>query len=244
VLEQAAMKKFLLALILGTCVASSGAMAGDAASLEILGFSKDGKVFAFEEYGVQDGSGFPYANRFYIDTATDTFLNGSPVRVRIDDESATTDKARAQAAQQGKKIADDAALERGFTAAANAITELSADPHQFVFLPRPVFPPIDDEVALRLEEIDFPAAQNCLGAEKLKGFQLIRLAPNKPGDSQVLNSDKSIPESRGCALGYRLGAVQTYYPKDGPAVFAVLIAVERVGFEGPAHRWIAVTGKL
>jgi hypothetical protein len=40
------------------------AQAGDAAKLDILGFSKDGGVFAFEEYGVQDGSGFPYANRF------------------------------------------------------------------------------------------------------------------------------------------------------------------------------------
>lgn len=237
------MKKMLLALLFGTLGVSS-AMAGDAASLEILGFSNDGKVFAFEEYGVQDGSGFPYANRFYIDTATDKFLPGSPVRVRLDDESATTDKARAQAAEQGAKIADDATLDRGFTAAANAITELSADPHQFVFLPRPVFPPIDDQAAIRLEEIDFPAAQNCLGAEKLKGFQLLKLDPNKLGASKVLVNDKSLPESRGCPIGYRLGAVQTYYPKDGAAVFAVLIAVERVGFEGPDHRWIAVTGKL
>lgn len=237
------MKKILLSLLFGA-FATSTAMAGDAASLEILGFSRDGKVFAFEEYGVQDGSGFPYANRFYIDTATDKFLPGSPVWVRLDDESATTDKARAQAAEQGAKIADDAKLDRGFTAAANAITELSDDPHQFVFLPRPVFPPIDDEVALRLEEIDFPAVQKCLGAEKLKGFQLIKLDPNKPGGSSVLVDDKSLPESRGCAIGYRLGAVQTYYPKDGAAVFAVLIAVERVGFEGPDYRWIAVTGKL
>ncbi|MGC4025685.1 MAG: DUF2259 domain-containing protein [Mesorhizobium sp.] len=237
------MKKLLLALLFGLLGVSS-AMAGDAASLEILGFSEDGKVFAFEEYGVQDGSGFQYANRFYIDTTTDKFLPGSPVRVRIDDESATADAARAQAAQQGAKIAPDGTLERGFTAAANAITELSADPHQFVFLPRPVFPPIDDQVAIKLEEIDFPSAQNCMGVEKLKGFQLIRLDPNKLGDSQELNNDKSIPESRGCATGYRLGAVQTFYPKEGAAVFAVLIAVERVGFEGPDHRWIAVTGKL
>ncbi|TIL61031.1 MAG: hypothetical protein E5Y89_28055, partial [Mesorhizobium sp.] len=43
-------------------VATAGA--GDVAELEILGFSKDGGVFAFEEYGVQDGSGYPYASRY------------------------------------------------------------------------------------------------------------------------------------------------------------------------------------
>jgi len=53
---------------------TSQSRAGDAATLNILGFSSDGSVFAFEEYGVQDGSGFPYANRFYIDTETDTFM--------------------------------------------------------------------------------------------------------------------------------------------------------------------------
>ena len=77
-----------LALALLTAFAVLGALApakaGDAATLNVLGFSSDGAIFAFEEYGVQDGSGFPYANRYYIDTATDTFLPGSPIRKRID----------------------------------------------------------------------------------------------------------------------------------------------------------------
>jgi len=238
------MKMVLFSLLGALIAASSPVMAGDAASLEVLGFSENGKVFAFEEYGVQDGSGFPYANRFYIDTATDKFLSATPIRVLIEDENATTDKARAQAAELGTKIADDADLERGFTAAANAITELSADPHQFVFLPRPEFPPIDDQVAIKLEEIDFPTIKNCFGGETPKGFRILKLDPNKPGDSQILADDKSIPDSRGCPLGYRLGAVQTFFPKGSPALLAILIAVERVGFEGPDHRWIAVTGKL
>jgi predicted secreted protein len=232
--------------MLATLAAPQLAMAGDAATLDILGFSKDGKIFAFEEYGVQDGSGFPYATRFYIDTTTDAFLPGTPVRVRIDDENATIDKARAQAAESGNALVKDAELQqnRGFTAASNAITELSADPHQFVFLPRPVFPPIDDRVALRLEEIDFPTSQNCLEQGHMKGFRLIKLDPEKPGDSTMLNEDKAIPDSRGCPTGYLLGAVQTFHPRGGDPVFAVMVAVQRQGFEGPDHRWIAVTGKL
>ena len=79
-------------VLIGVCLLvqlASGiaARAGDVAELEILGFTKDGGVFAFEEYGVADGSGFPYANRYYIDTATDTFLSGTPIRVRLDNEA-------------------------------------------------------------------------------------------------------------------------------------------------------------
>ncbi|RVD32276.1 DUF2259 domain-containing protein, partial [Mesorhizobium sp. M4B.F.Ca.ET.019.03.1.1] len=106
--------------------------AGDVAELEILGFSQDGGVFAFEEFGVQDGSGFPYANRYYIDTSGDSFLKDTPIRVRLDDEAATLDQARLQARQKGEAIVGQAELaaNRGITAGFNAITELSADPYR------------------------------------------------------------------------------------------------------------------
>ncbi|MBX3596407.1 MAG: DUF2259 domain-containing protein [Rhizobiaceae bacterium] len=237
------MRHLAIALLL-ILTGASVAFAGDAATLRILGFSKDGSIFAFEEFGVQDGSGFPFANRFYIDTNSDKFLPGTPIRVRIDEEDKDVSAAREKASQAGQSIVTDQelALNLGFTAASNSITEISADPHQFQFLPRPVFPPIDDEWALRLEEIDFPPAEAC--PEKLKGFRLLLLNPAKPTETKVLAEDTSIPKSRNCPLGYKLGAVQTLYLPDGSNRMAVLIAVESVGFEGPNHRWIAVTGRL
>ena len=66
-------EKFLAAIGL-FFVSTLPSAGGDTASIEILGFTADGSVFAFEEYGIQDGSGFPYSHRFYIDTATDRFL--------------------------------------------------------------------------------------------------------------------------------------------------------------------------
>jgi len=134
------------------CAAS--AHAGDTAELNILGFTANGGVFAFEEYGVQDGSGFPYANRFYIDTATDKFLPGTPIRVRIDDETATIESARAQARAEGEAFVAQTELagNRGLTAGSNPVTELSADPHRMVVNPRAVIPPIDASLELRLEE--------------------------------------------------------------------------------------------
>lgn len=232
--------------ILVSAAATSSAKAGDTAELNVLGFTADGGIFAFEEYGIQDGSGFPYANRFYVDVATDRFVSGSPIRVRIDDESATLAEARKQAQARGQTIAADAELaaNRGITAGFNPITELSADPHRITVNPRVVVPPIDDPVEFRLEELALLQPERCENLGDVKGYRLTRVALS-PGQSTVLlHEDGSIPSSRGCPLGYRIGAVQTFFPDGGAPVFAVLIAVRTFGFEGPDHRWIAVPGRL
>lgn len=229
---------------LAAAIFTTPAFAGDAAELSILGFSADGSLFGFEEYGVQDGSGFPYANRFYIDTKSDNFVPGTPVRVRLDDEAASVTEARAAAREQGQNVAQDAMLESGFTAGFNAITELSADPHRLAVNPRPVFPPIDPPVEFRIEEIALEQPENCHGLGEAVGFRLVRtgLAPGEA--AQIVHEDTSIPASRNCPLGYRLGAVQTFFPETGAPVYAVLVAVRSLGFEGPNHRWIAIPGKL
>lgn len=240
------MRTFAGIAVAAAAALASPAEAGDAAELAILGFTTDGSVFAFEEYGVQDGSGFPYANRFYIDTASDSFVAGTPIRVRIDDESASVDDAREEARGRGQAIAADAELarHRGFTAGFNAITELSADPYRLAVNPRPVMPAIDAPLEFRLEEIALEQPANCHDLGQAVGFRLVRpgLAP---GDAaQLVHEDASIPASRNCPLGYRLGAVQTFFPEGGDPVYAVLVSVRSVGFEGPNHRWIAVPSRF
>ena len=220
------------------------ALAGDAAELAILGFTADGAVFAFEEYGVQDGSGFPYANRFYIDTATDSFVPGTPIRVRIDDEAASVEDARRQARTQAQAVTADAALTPGFTAGFNPITELSADPHRLAVNPRPVVPAIDAPLEFRLEEIALEQPANCHGLGEAVGFRLVRAGIAPDETARLVHEDAAIPSSRNCPLGYRLGAVQTFFPEGGAPVYAVLVTVRSLGFEGPNHRWIAVPGRL
>jgi len=232
----------IIALFVSLC-ASARAFGGDAAALEILGFSADGGVFAFEEYGVQDGSGFPYSNRYYIRTADDAFVPGTPVRVRLDDESATLEAARSQAREQGEGIvaAAELAANRGFTAALNPVTELSADPLRLVAAPRPVFPPIDAPFEFRLEVVPFGETPGCEGLGEISGFRLLRIHAEAGGVTELLHEDGSVPESRGCPVGYGLGGAQTFSIGNSLAAYAVLISVRRVGFEGPDHRWMAVT---
>ncbi|MET0939828.1 MAG: DUF2259 domain-containing protein [Mesorhizobium sp.] len=232
---------FLLFLILPFSIAR----AGDVATVEVLGFDKTGDVFAFEEYGVQDGSGFPYANRFYIDTRTDEFLRGTPFRVRIDDENASVETARSKVRTLGENIIKDSVLaqNRGFTAGANAVTELSADPFRIVVNPRPVFPPIDPTLEVRLEEIPLAGRPECESQGPVAGFRLVRIDATNGGVTKLLHEDAAIPQSRLCPNGYRIGAVQTFFGGEEP-VFAVLIAVRQYGFEGPDFRWIAVLGRM
>jgi len=235
------------AIVAAALLASSFAHAGDMATADILGFSADGEIFAFEEYGVQDGSGFPYANRFYVETHTDSFLPGTPIRVRLDDEQASVDAAREQAKSEAQPVISDEELtrNRGFQAGWNAVTELSADPHRMMVNPRPIAPPLDDPVEFRLEEVPMTPPEGCQEMGDIMGFRLLRIATVPDADTQIVHEDKSVPSSRGCPLGYRIAGVQTFHPESGgEPVYAVLIAVRGVGFEGPDHRFLAVTGKL
>jgi predicted secreted protein len=240
----------LILVLAGILAGGHQAAGGEAADLNILGFSKDGGVFAFEEYGRQDGSGFPFANRFYIDVVKDRFLPNTPIRVRIDDESASIEAARTKARQQGQAILAEAVLaaNRGFTVGSNAITELSADPHRMLVNPRPVFPPVDAPIEFRLEEVsasqESAGAIGCEGFGEIKGFRLLSVTMEPGAAVRTLHADSTIPKSRACPLGYSIGAVQTLHPAEGQPVLAVLIAIRSVGFEGPSFRWIAVTGRL
>ena len=234
----------LVASLIGT----ASARAGDVAELEILGFSRDGGVFAFEEYGVRDGSGFPYANRYYIDTNDDTFLPGTPVRIHLEDETATLDSARRQARRKGEAILSQAELDanRGITAGLNPVTELSADPSRMVVNPRPIFHPVDDPLEFRLDEIalnNLPGMEGCNSRGEINGFRLLLVEARDGGRTRLLHEDKTIPKSRGCPNGYGIGGVQTF-AMDGLSAYAVLIWVRQYGFEGPDFRWIAVTGRL
>lgn len=227
-------------------LAASPAGAGDTASVEILGFSADGGVFAFEEFGEQDGSGFAYANRFYIDTSNDSFLPNTPIRIMIEDEGATVAEARSKAKERGEKIIRDSTLteNKGYTAGFNAVTEHSADPLRMTVNPRPVFPPVDEPLEFRLEEFAVQTPERCEGFGDIVGFRLLKLRPVPGAQVELRHEDKTIPTSRGCPLGYRLSGIQTFFPENGEPVYAVLIAIRRFGFEGPDHRWIATTGRF
>lgn len=64
---------FALLVGLGT----TPAFAVDYARVDVMGFSANGSRFAFEEYGIQDGSGFPYSNIYLFDVDRDAWLGAA-----------------------------------------------------------------------------------------------------------------------------------------------------------------------
>ncbi|WP_246811273.1 DUF2259 domain-containing protein [Mesorhizobium sp. AA22] len=87
---------------------ASAAQAGDAAARRIFGFWPDGTYFAFEQYGTLDAgaSNSGWSEIDIIDTRTDEFVGGKPIRIVDETEEATLtlDQARAQAAAQAAPI--------------------------------------------------------------------------------------------------------------------------------------------
>ena len=222
------------------------AMAGDFAEFRPIGFSADGKVFAFEEFGIQDGSGFAFANRFFIDTTGDAFLPGSTVRVLIKDETAGIADARAEAAARSAALETEYRFSAtpGVIAAFNPLSELDGAPHRLRYTPISLEPQALGPYVLTLEEKPLPPSPSCTAfGPTSTGFRLELTGINGGAAPLLLNDDMSVPASRGCPVGYRLGGVITHFA-DGVWTHAVLVLVRSFGFEGEDGRWIAVTRRF
>lgn len=233
----------LLALTAAFALAATKAPAGDFADLESFGFSADGRVYAFGQSGIQDGSGFPYADIVFVDLAADAVLPPSPIRVRLEEDGATPQTARETARRSAAALfAAHAPQDNpGRLLVSNPATELSADPYRAVFRPRPIEPSPDRDIEIRLEPIPLGAGSDCAGmTDTVYGFRLVRVA-TRPGESAVvLHENQTLPASRACALDYRLSEIRVADTAGGSRVGVVLVGVKRVGFEGPDLRFLAV----
>ncbi len=223
-------------VIIATCFGMP-AFSGDASNLEIIGFSDDGSIFSFEEFGEEDGSGFAYVNRHIVSK------DGSGNRtIEFVDRTGTLSIAETrQEFSQDLGNFELAAFEKdpGTTLVFNPITELSADWH------RASFTPVFSETLhagvyeLRLHEL-FEKAQSskppCAEVvEELAGYQLTL---SKNGESEALVHQKRPVEiGAGCPLGYRIGAVHLSPDNSEVTTIAVLIHTAFYGFEGRDYRY-------
>ena len=95
----------LAASLFGLLMLLTPALAGDRALVNFIGYSEDGKYFAFEEYGTQDGSGLAYSSIYVIDLANDMWTYGTPFDARAPEEAPDTPLAvvRAQALERAQE---------------------------------------------------------------------------------------------------------------------------------------------
>lgn len=225
-------------------LAAAPAFAGDAADFAALGFSADGRYLAYEEFGVQDGSGFPYSNIFILDVAEDKWAGGSPFRVRLEEESPTLAGVRTEALSKAAfALADLQITEPAVFAALHADAEPVEDRKVIKFgTPGFGLSGPDDTATLTLTTFPSTSTVRCVedfGFEPPVGFALTF----EPSDrmATLMYRDESVPASRNCTVDYQLSAVVA------PVNWAwrnltpvAIVSVFSHGFEGPDRRFIAV----
>ncbi|HKQ94592.1 MAG TPA: DUF2259 domain-containing protein [Aestuariivirgaceae bacterium] len=228
------------------CWMSGGFLAADAAERQVLGFSADGRYFAFEQFGVQDGSGFPYSDIFIIDTEKDSWQPGTPVRVMLQEEKANVTVARRQAAEDARSFISSLKIEEpGIVLASQSSYQSGSDPLKLAFRSSyvPTDPAEDDEVTtVALEEIVLPGPPKCpAGDLPYAGFAL-SIKPSGAAQFTTVHRDTEIPASRVCPLKYSLSDIIGFRPTiDGPVRLVALVSVYSYGFEGMDRRFVAVS---
>lgn len=246
------MRALVLPLFL-LCLSAVAAHAADGAQSRAIGFSPDARYFAFEQYGIQDGSGSAYSEIYVLDTEHDSWVKGTPVRVQGEegegDIAATRAKALAQATPAMAPLNLTGAYD---TLVHMPFTELVAERRKVRF--GRYYISTADTAAyealgsyeLQVKDVAVPQPADCPDPEDftIVGMELA-IKNLKSGVVKIFAKDASIPKSRYCPLAYDLEAIfapTAYGLKRDPLV--ALIGVYSRGFEGSDRRFIAVPFEL
>lgn len=221
----------------------TNARAGDYAHEQAIGFSKDGRYFGFEEFGIEDGSGFPYSNIFIIDLETDTFAPSTPVRVRLGSAGGLLAAARTKVRKDARAVLKKYQLTspatsiyaRGLGDFADFEGGLTTPHVSKITLPSFTDPTSTSRNSFELIMRHIPAPSVAKCPLDTIGFQMEKI--DADGKRRFVHKDKKILLSRGCPVKYRITRV--YIPAFVRGEFAaVLISVFQTGFEGLDRRFI------
>lgn len=241
--RRAGLKTVLFCVIAGLTGLAAPAEAGDRALLDVIGFSGDARYFAFEEFGIQDGSGFAYANVHVVDLASDTWVKGSPFKARASEVNPDEKLAsvRATAANAARATLGDLAIEEPADILALVGDGVAGDGSSLTFATQfagAVLASDAPETVLTLSRFDLPGAASCtdLLDQPTKGFAL---KITRDGTDEEIYRDTRLPESRFCPMDYRLYAVMRPMNNSQAGLLAVVSSYP-FGFEGPDRRFLVV----
>ncbi len=219
-------------------LAVSSVQAADMAEYNVLGYSQDGRFFAFEQFGIQDGSGFAYADIFIIDVQDDRWVGGSPFRVQADDEVVPLLAIRAEAlADASPQLNSRAITVPARVLAATTPMEVGDQEDELTFYRRPIRNPIDPPATLVVETFPLASPRDCYGMVETAGFAVKLQVLGYP--QQVIHRDTRLPSSRACPADYGVAAIVV--PFDGaPGRAVALVSMYQLGFEGLDRRFLAI----
>lgn len=232
-----------LVLAAGTALATAApAGAGDRALIDVIGYSDDLRYLAFEEFGVQDGSGFAYSSLYVVDLVEDKWVSGTPYREQGADEEVPLAAVRAKVAAAAKAKLGTLKIDMPAQVAA-LMGDGVLDPKPSMRFGYPGYGlpgQTEGDFTLSIETFKAPAPPGCdpeLFGE-MKGFSLTL---SGDGPARELHRDKgTLPKSRGCAMDYAIYAVVFPYLGGGLENAVAVVSVYPYGFEGPDRRFLVV----
>jgi predicted secreted protein len=225
-----------------TMLALAGpALAGDRALVDVIGYSESGQYFAFEEFGIQDGSGFAYSSIYIIDLSTDSWVVGTPIREQADDEGVSLSQIRAEVQLQAAPDIEGFGIDVPAEYAALIGDGEPGTDGQTLRFGSPGYEPgdVSGDYELRLSTFPTTAVAPCAEWFSVDpmGYQL--LIADK-GSERLIHRDGALSRSRGCPVTYRLHGVVLPFNAGSISQAVALISVYPGGFEGPDRRFIAV----
>jgi predicted secreted protein len=245
----------LAAALLCLLMSCASSLAADNGERGFALFSPDGRYFAYELYGIQDGSGFPFSTVFVIDLASGALIEGTPLHTQIETEDGgTISAARKASAAKVAAILDRYQIaEPGELLAANTATEIVSDRRRVAFGPfypaggwvdEKHKPPEMNRYTLTLTLVPFPAREECdFGDPNSYGFALT-IRDQETGSENEAYRDTSLPGSRYCPFSYDIGEVIGYRDITNGMHYVALIAMYTPGYEGLDRRLLALPFSL
>ncbi len=241
-------------IVLTIQVLASPAHAADSANMTMIGYSQDFRYFAFEQFGIQDGSGYPYSEIFVIDLDNNEWVKGSPVRHVLEEDGATLGAAhsaaiaRARPLMDALEITEPAMLLADLPATQVGLNRISVAFDQWYnSIAGPAAPQPDgssSRLVLSIEAIDVPKTGACTTYDDpVKGFELSIMRHGNSEKTEIIHRDTSLPKSRGCPVAYDIAAVAAPAGEPESPTMVALIGVYTWGFEGQDRRYIAVPFK-
>lgn len=245
-------------LLVALALPSAPVHAGDAAARRFIGFSPDGKVFAFEQYTTLYDDEAAFSEYVIIDTEKDRFVPGAPVRVLIrGDDGLDETRARADAETKAKPLLDKyKVVEPGSYVGGQPSMDLD-DIGIYQVDPKPLAKALDVPLPggrkARLAVAGVPlgtalcegyGGRSTAGRAKVAGLKLTMSVDGAA--PLVLKQDKALPKSRRCAADYGIAEAYLHTASDGIVTLAALIeyADNHDYHAGPNRRFLAVTRRL
>lgn len=234
------------------------AMAGDAAARRVIGFSPSGSHFAFEQYTTLYDSLDNIVRIEVIDTARDTFIKGTPVTMKNnEDDGHDLPELRNEAMRKARLITDPLLIHDVGTHFPGKPSMELDEIGIYQMDPKPLATSQDitlpDGRKLTLAITDKALGKaSCYGAggrgtygDVIVTGMTLTLAIDG-GAPMVLNDDRHLPKNRRCVTAYGIAEVYHHQASNGAQTLAVLIeTVDAHEFHaGPNRRFMAVTRRL